>query len=201
MPLPPEIWEALIKTPSETREVEYKQSCSWSDIEHKLAKTVLAMANMPNPGYVVIGVAEQGGKWVRDGMNSAHIQTYNLQTMGQALASYGTPAPDVDVMIEEYEGDAYLVVAIKPFQESPILCCKSLKPDGGGVREGIAYYRTVDKTSRPAGRIEWQELMSRFGNMAADRFVRRLQNLDMLRDRIPASSDAARFDGEARDFL
>lgn len=82
-----EEFEAILEGATESRRIDFKNSCSW-DVT-KFAKDILAMSNLQDGGYLIIGVEDKS--WTRLGIKDEHKKTYSLDIMKDQMASYADP--------------------------------------------------------------------------------------------------------------
>jgi predicted HTH transcriptional regulator len=45
----------------ESRNVDFKEPASWSNLQVHIARTSMAMANLRDGGIIIVGVSERGG--------------------------------------------------------------------------------------------------------------------------------------------
>ncbi len=74
-----------------------------------------------------MGVAETRGKWDPAGIEVAHLATYDPDIIQDQLARHVSPRVAVDIVTHETGGRTYLVVTIREFEDSPLVC----KKEGG----------------------------------------------------------------------
>ena len=79
------------------------------DIEHKLVRAALAMANTEDGGCIAVGVSQTGDTWDPNGITDAVWATYpRPQNLDQILSTVGYPPIDVDVSEVADEGRRFL---------------------------------------------------------------------------------------------
>ncbi len=108
----------------EERNIEYKSSVSWNDpkIKAKISKCILAMSNIRDGGYLVIGVNDKAFDPV--GMTKEDFDSFNQDNINSHIANYADPFVDITVFSEEHEGKKFIIIRINEFHEIPIICKK-----------------------------------------------------------------------------
>jgi predicted HTH transcriptional regulator len=176
--LPTEL-QALILRPRETRAVEYKASMSWGEARQKVVKTALAMANLDDGGYIVFGVSEPGrGQFEPAGMSEVDYESFIPDEVNDQIRLYADPPFAVSVYHGTMDSRLFLVIAIPPFADLPIIC----RRDGGTnseLREGAIYTRSIHKpeTTEIRSVAEMRELLDRAVDVQVARLRRRLPGL------------------------
>ncbi|MGA9351046.1 MAG: ATP-binding protein [Anaerolineae bacterium] len=140
-------WPRLVQNPMESRSVEYKCSETWEHLRDKVVKACLALANLRNGGYVVIGVKRESeyGRHVATGMQAEHLQTWDVDNVQQYVNKYAEPYGQLEICFPEDSGKQFVVIRVKQFDTVPVLCKKDLP--------GENLYRG-DLLVRPLGTVE-----------------------------------------------
>lgn len=171
-------WPRLVTDPYETRAVEYKQSSPWPDILHGVARTALALANLRDGGWIVIGVRQgQGGRLIADGMTDEHLESYNVDTVHGQLASFAVPALSLRAELLEHERKRFFVIEVDQFRDVPVIAAKG-SPDNtrNGVRKGRIYARPLGVASTAVADAEdLREILDLAIQIGVSRFVAVLQ--------------------------
>lgn len=120
----------------ETPSFEVKGPMIWH--APSLAKDILALANVKDGGYIVIGVKDES--FSRLGVSLEVKKTYQEETMKDQMAAYADPhvSFSVDILTDATEGKDYIVIQVEPFKRIPVICQK----DSSGTSAGVIYYRT-----------------------------------------------------------
>jgi predicted HTH transcriptional regulator len=135
--------ERLLEGGEETQTFEVKCRMTWN--VKKLARDILAMANVRDGGTIVIGVVD--GTFVREGVDDATKATYNPDTMRDQLAAYADPHVRVTVhLLSDSKGTEYVAIRVHPFRELPVIC----KLDSNDTKAGAIYYRTTNRRPESA---------------------------------------------------
>lgn len=137
----------------ETRSVEFKESQPWDTLKHKIIRTALAMGNLRAGGIIVVGVSERNGEWFLSGIAPEHLGTYGTDMITAQVNSFASPPLDLEIVLaENAAGLPFLVIQVKPFVSSPIVCRQS---GGGRLLEcGRVYVRPLDMAQTVAVRDE-----------------------------------------------
>ena len=167
------LWPSVIRQEplDESQEVEFKSPQPWAEIEPGVVKTVLSLSNTENGGLIIVGVTDNDGQKTPVGIRGELIESYNVQTLGHKLASYGSDGLAVSVTIAKHSSREFVLIAVEPFGEYPIICARSVNPGTrGGVRKGVAYYRNEACEDNPASPREWRRIMERSTRLALQRW-------------------------------
>lgn len=132
-----EEFESKLEGGAETPSLEIKAACDWN--VDSLAKDILAMSNVRDGGYIIVGVAD--GSFARQGISATQKETYNLDTMRDQMAPFADPHVTFTV---EFPRDSsnreYAVIRVYPFEELPVICIKESRD----TKRGVIYYRNSD---------------------------------------------------------
>lgn len=66
---------------SERTNVEFKQSIPWTGNQPTFARTIMAMANQRDGGYIIVGIGDNQGTIDRAGITPECEQTFNQDAM------------------------------------------------------------------------------------------------------------------------
>lgn len=133
--------EALLEGGIETPGLDFKQACPWD--ERFFAKDILAMSNVQDGGYIVIGVKElDNGSFEREGIDNAVKATYQIDVMRDQLTKYADPHVTFYVEFpQDNKSKVYCVIRVIEFEEIPVVC----RRNGHDVQEGRFYYRNTNR--------------------------------------------------------
>ncbi len=177
--------ETLLEAARETQSLEFKSAMSW-DVR-KLARSLLALANVEDGGIIVIGIRNDG---TREGLSPIEVQTYKLDGMKDQLRNYADPHVDFSFEIAIDKGGLSLgVIRVFPFRDTPVICCKD--DDAARTRNGIIYYRNTDRRPESAPVSNSYDMRS-IVQSAAFRMFRRFR----AHGAFTVSDDSERFDQE-----
>lgn len=142
--------------------VEFKGPGSRTEnrqLQAKVIRAMLSMANRRDGGLVIIGVAEDdAGALLLSGLTDKDLATWNYDDLADAVASYADPSVGFDIEIKNYEGKNYLVIIVNEFEDVPVICKRDLT---GVLRDGACYVRTRRKpeTSEIPTQSEMRDLL------------------------------------------
>lgn len=139
-------FESLIEGGTETQKIDFKESCPWN--KDSYTKDILAFSNVKGGGYIIIGIREIDGGIERQGISNEHLETYDLETMLDQLSNYADPRIDIALNpVEDVENNKkYLIIAVREFQDIPVIC----KKDSRDTKKGVIYYRNTDRRPESA---------------------------------------------------
>lgn len=133
--------EALLTGAQETDTLEFKAAVSWD--RNLFVKDILALANVIDGGRIVVGVED--GTFARQGLTPEQEETFNNDTMRDAIAPFADPRVLFrSEAVEDAQGLRYIIIDVSPFDDVPVICHR----DGADVRAGTIYFRS--RTRRPA---------------------------------------------------
>ncbi|ATL42241.1 MULTISPECIES: AlbA family DNA-binding domain-containing protein [Weeksellaceae] len=136
----------LIEGQTESPSLDFKANTPWD--YKKLTKDILAMSNLPDGGHIIIGIEENGNKFINVGVDQNNINTYKFDEMRDQVSKYAEPMVDFNVYFpEDQNGLKYVVIKIFSFKEIPTLCKKTLD---GEMRASTLYYRNTNKRPESA---------------------------------------------------
>lgn len=139
-------FEKLIEGQKEHPGLDFKASCPWD--KKKLTKDILAMSNLPDGGYIVIGIEEDGSNFLRKGVTADDCKTYVLDTMRDQVSKFADPMVDFDVQFpEDSDGLTYIVIKVFSFRETPTLCKRDLDKE---LTASTIYYRNSNRRMESA---------------------------------------------------
>jgi len=164
------LFEQLVSEGHEGRTLEYKRSASWDDTRFrlKLVRTILAMANTPDGGSIIIGVPEATGVHVARpaGMMPEHVATYREDLVKDEVAKFASPRVDIRMSVEHCGGGDYVWIRIDPFDALPVVCKRNGPdlPGGAGLCAGRVYCRPASgrpRTESVQGEWEMRDILDR----------------------------------------
>lgn len=129
-------FERIVQGSEEAQSLDFKTACSW-DVK-LFAKDILALSNVQDGGYLVIGFADK--TFERIGVTEAQAKTFVLETMQDQMAKYADPFVTFSVAndIVDANGLRFVVIHVFEFPEVPVVC----RSDGHDVAHGRVYYRS-----------------------------------------------------------
>jgi predicted HTH transcriptional regulator len=129
--------ESKLEGGTETQTIEFKGACYW-DV-NTFAKDILAMANVQDGGYIIVGVKElDDNTFQREGITEDQMNSYKIDIMKDQISNYADPYVDFTVeFLKDREGRTYAVIRVFPFEEIPVIC----KKESHDTKKGVIYYR------------------------------------------------------------
>lgn len=131
-------FERIILEGAEQPRIEYKGPVEWS--KQLFVKDILAMANMKDGGYIIVGISQDKNKRVvREGLKQEQLSTYNIDVMRDQIKKFAEPFVDFTVFSpEDSMGRKYVVIRVHEFELLPVLCAAPISD----VKQGHVYFRT-----------------------------------------------------------
>ena len=141
--------EQFVTDGQERRHLEYKESFDWksqADVRAAVIRTILAMANTPDGGVIVIGVREdkRNQTFVPEGVRPEHLGRFTRDGVKAKVDEYADPYVDMQVDLVDHEGNTFVVIQVRPFDREPVICKREQGPH---LLRGALY-------TRPPGTVE-----------------------------------------------
>ena len=183
----------------EERNLEYKRSMSWTDIatKVKITKTAMAMSNISDGGYIVIGVTKNGEAYEPDGMQELHLDSFKQDDVMTWVNEYADPYVELTVTFANRDSKHFVIIEILEFDQLPIVC----KKNGQDLKRGDVFTRSRRKyeTARVGSQTEIREILE----LAVDKQIRRLRSRGyvILPETIyPAQNDKQLFEQQGKEL-
>jgi len=160
-----------IHNTEETRDCEFKRGESWSTLQYKIVKSILAMSNIQNGGYIIIGVEWNNTKKSFEpiGISEQDANTYDSDAVLQFTNNFAEPYVRINLKHFDDNGKKFVVIQVQEFDEFPVIC----KRDHSGILEaGRTYIRTRRKPES-SSKFTVAE-MKEMTELAIDKGLRRL---------------------------
>jgi len=183
----------------ESQAIDFKESADWNSLKWRLIRTVMAMGNLRDGGIIVIGASERGDDWELTGIEQAHLSTYDIDDIIDAINKYASPPMQVEIVRVKYRNDKeFLAFQIKEFEHSPYVCKKNGPDEVGLLFEGEAYIRPPGKpqTKKVTNAQEMDDLLE----LAAEKRARSMIETSRRIGFVPSPSNTQRFDEELGDL-
>jgi predicted HTH transcriptional regulator len=185
----------------EQRGIEFKGPGKRSDklFMAKVVRAMLGMGNKRGGGVVTVGVKDDGTNLDPIGLSHDELATWSYDDLAASVSNYADPYLDFDIARVELDGNTYVIIEVRQFDSTPVICKKSLEPT---LRNGALYVRPRGKkieTVECPSHVEMREIIG----LAAESRVREL--LSTIARVQPSAREAvserAKLDKEAEDLL
>lgn len=171
-----ELIDYLIFHGREERNLEYKQSMSWSDLatKVKVTKSAMAMANISDGGYIVFGEKKNGEVYEPEGMQKNHADSFKQDNVMEWVNKYADPYVELIVSPAERNSKPFVIIQVREFDQLPVVC----KKDGEGLKRGEVFTRSRRKyeTARVGSQTEMREIL----DLAVDKEIRQLRSRGLI---------------------
>jgi len=142
----PEEFAELVRLGNEAPGLEFKPPASRDDprVRAEVVRAALALANRRDGGRIVLGVVDDQKAKSLDpqGLSDGQLKSWNRDDLSSLLATYADPMVDFDQSTLEIEGKRFLIITIRQFRTTPIVCKQSLQVEGKTIlRVGGLYVR------------------------------------------------------------
>lgn len=163
--------EEILEGGAETQRIEFKAMCNW-DVT-SLAKDILALSNIRDGGYIIIGVKD--ATFERQGVNASQKETYQVDIMKDQITAYADPHVMFSVVFpKDKDGKEYVVIKVSEFEDVPVICRKN----SADTRSGTLYYRNKNRRVESAP-ISNSYDMRDIITQAAIKMMRRIDDYDL----------------------
>ena len=161
----------------EERNLEYKQSMSWDETatKAKIAKSAMAMANLPDGGAIVLGVRKNGETYSPIGMDIGHAELFKQDDVMDWVNRYADPYVELTVTFISKDNNCFVVIQVQEFGQLPVIC----KKDGvEGLKQGALFTRSRRKyeTAQVRSQTEMREII----DLAVDKEIRLLHGRGLI---------------------
>jgi len=160
---------SLLEYGRESRNIEFKRSYNWNNRKHKakIVKTIMAMSNIRDGGYLIFGVDENNGQYTPVGMPQNEYDLINSDNVLAFVNSFADPYVEIDIYKGEYQNKLFVVIEVKEFREYPVVCKKNWEY---GLYQGVIYTRArrMPETVPVPSQSEMREII----NIAVEKGIR-----------------------------
>ncbi len=159
----------LVYWGKEERNLEYKQSMNWAlpETKAKLAKSILAMANLRDGGTIILGLKrEADDSYTPEGMSNEDFDSFSQDHLSAHISEFADPYVEATLTKNTIEGRRYCIIQVAEFDEIPVIC----KRNGDKLRRGATYIRSrrMNETVEVPSQIEMREIL----DLATEKRVR-----------------------------
>lgn len=132
--------ERHLEASCEMQGLDFKESCEWKT--DTFAKDILALSNVQDGGYIIVGVRESNNTFERTGITPEHKTTFDVDTMKDQMSSFADPNVNFSVeFIKDRAGLEFVVITVFSFKTVPVICSK----DTRDTHRGKIYYRNTNR--------------------------------------------------------
>lgn len=163
--------------------IEYKDSMHWKDnmAKLKIMKCMLAMANFPGGGVIVVGVKQKGSIFETVGMSHDDYLSYSHDEIARYVRSHSDPVIEFTIVRDsmplenksnnKFTNRKFCIIQVKESKELPVISTqfqlynetKPPFPDNICLRDGVVYVRssTPVESREIHSQEEWRDLLYR----------------------------------------
>lgn len=181
-----------LDTCQEYQDVDFKESQPWAELQWRIIKTSLAMANLRDGGIIVIGANERGRTWQLSGITANDLATFDVDAVVDKINAFASPHIALDVVLVSYrDADQFLGIQVHEFSDTPVVCRKN---GNCGLVEGAVYVRPPGKaqTTRVMDASQMEDLLE----LAAEKRARRILEVAGRVGLVPGESAGQSFNQE-----
>lgn len=125
----------------ETQNLDFKGAMAW-DVK-SFAKDILAMSNLRDGGFIIIGIKEQDGTFVKEGLSAEQAQSYKIDNMLDQMHTYTDPATEFFVTtITDIDAKLFIVIRVSTFRDVPIIARTQINNE---LKPNTIYYRNSNR--------------------------------------------------------
>lgn len=162
----------LVSAGEQRRNVEIKRSMSWDDpnTKAKIVKATLAMSNIRDGGYLILGLDENNGAFEPTGMLDTDFNSYSYDDVKSFVSTFADPYVEfsMETVRDDEKEKTFLLFTINEFEEMPVIC----KRDGlENLRQGDIYTRS--RRMSESVRVPTQSEMREIITMAVEKGIRK----------------------------
>ena len=124
----------------EQQGIEFKGPGKRSDkpFMAKVVRAMLGMANKRGGGVVAVGIKDDGMNLDPIGLSHDELATWRYDDLAASVSNYADPYLKFDIAHVELDGNTHVVIEVRQFDNTPVICKKSLGPT---LRNGALYVR------------------------------------------------------------
>ena len=192
----------LIQYGREGRSLEFKRSTPWTDklFKERIVKSILAFANVRDGGRIIVGVKEESGSYVAEGVDQDHLATWEYDHLSRLVAEFAAPYAEFALDKCVLGDKSYIVITVKEFAEMPVLCQRDGKSQGSVLRRGAIYTRThsCPESSEVRSDSDLRDILELAVEKGLRRFLQTAQRIGLPSPE--QQSDEDRFNEELEGF-
>jgi len=143
------VMEQVLQGNAENINLEFKSSFDLNNNEwakERLIRSILAMSNTRNGGFVVIGVKEENDKsYSYEGLNNDHLLLFKskAEDLKSQIESFSSSPVNYEIGLGKYRNKDFLLISVTEFSLNPVICSKNGKHKDKHLEEGAIYVRSL----------------------------------------------------------
>jgi predicted HTH transcriptional regulator len=164
----------------------------------------MAMANHRGGGRIIIGVVEEKKELKLVGASLDDCRTWVHDDIAAFLSRHADPTIRFEQETVYLDNEGCVVLTVKQFDVTPIICCKTYQAEGKDVlRDGACYVRSQGKPEsvEVKGYEDMRTLLDMAIDMGVERFVERLRRAGLLPKSQEVSAQSDKYDEELKKWL
>lgn len=172
----PDLLAQLIEAGRESVRLEYKASWPWTDQKGQevLIRSILAMSNTKDGGYILIGVEHKHDTPTPAGVTVDHLASYSEEPIKDIVSHFADPYVDFSIDKVPFRDKQFVLITVRELEELPVICKKNGRTEQGGLKVGTIFIRTKDRRPSSAA-VQNQAQMRELLELAIDKGARKLQ--------------------------
>jgi predicted HTH transcriptional regulator len=188
-------FESLLDLGREDRYLEFKGPEPWDNLKHKIAKTAMAMSNLPGGGYIVVGMTETSdGTLKRTGVPDSIRLSFVADDVAAYINRYADPYVRIELSTPTVKDANYVYIRVHEFDEVPVVCGRNGGEGGTSLRQGAIYCRAtrIPETVEVPSQTEMREILELATDKGVRKFIQRANAAGLTQQSLPSpEKDAA----------
>lgn len=197
--------QEILQGNAESLNTEFKSSFDFNEnvwMRERLIRSVFAMSNTRDGGYIVIGVKENGDKTLDfTGVAEGHLATFNTEILKAKIESFCSSFVDYEIGSGSYDNKKYIIISVAEFSLNPAICRRDGEHEDKLLEEGAIYVRTLkDKPSsvRLSNPVDVQDFIDRVTDKQISNLHKRGWKHET--ESLVSKSDKSLFEKERKSF-
>lgn len=196
--------ERILRTGSEGRAAEFKQTMSWAEnaTRAKVVKWALGTANLADGGVLAFGLQRTDPNPLYElvGMAQADYDSFNQDGVSTTVNTHATPHIDLSVAHLQIDDKRFVAILVRPFSDYPVICARDFVVDGHAiVIRGRLYCRS--RRTPETTEVQSPEDMRDIIDLATSRGLERYFRQREIERRFEGTPAREQFERQAEDLL
>ena len=160
--------QEILQGNAESLNTEFKATFDFNInvwMREKLIRSILAMSNTRDGGFIVIGIEEKTDKILDfTGIKDEHLLTFKGDDLKAKVESFSSSPVSYEIGAGPYKGNNYIVISVTESPLNPIIWRRNSEHKNKILEEGAIYVRTLkDKPSsvKLSNPVDVQDFMER----------------------------------------